>query len=189
MTSSTSDTGAKVEVGGRTPVVTIAIMAVFTALVFVVTQFVWVPISAVPGQRFDAGDIIIFIAAWTFGARVGGFAGGGGSSLSDVLGGGAPDWPFTLVIKGLEGYVAGYLSQTRLHWGMKLSWLFASAIMVSGYFSTNALFIGFLVGPNSNLNPGFIGALLEVPFDAAQVVVGGLIGSTVSGTLKRQLPS
>ncbi len=177
------------EVGRRTPVVTIAVMAVFTALVFIVTQFLWVPISAVPGQRFDAGDIIIFIAAWTFGPRVGGFAGGVGSSLSDALVGGAPYWPFTLVIKGLEGYVAGYLSQASLRWGKKPSWLVSSTIMVGGYFLTNALFIGFLVGANSDFNPGLIGALLEVPFDAAQVVAGGLIGGPVSRTLKRQLPS
>src|SRR5438093_12015747 len=113
MSTSNLEAGTKAPRGKRTPVLTISVTAMFTALVFVVTQFVWVPISAVPGQRFDAGDIIIFIAAWTFGARVGGFAGGVGSSLSDVLVGGAPHWPFTLIIKGLEAYVAGYLSQTR----------------------------------------------------------------------------
>src|SRR5881397_3593328 len=105
----------------------------FTALFFVVTPFSLVPISCVSGQRFDAGDIIIFIEAWTFGPRIGGFAGGVGSSISDALVGGAPYWPFTLVIKGLEGFVAGYLSQIGLRGGNKLSWVVSSTIMVGGY--------------------------------------------------------
>src|SRR5438094_3986127 len=107
MSTQNMASGTKATRGKRHPVLTISITAMFTALVFVVTQFAWVPISVVPGQRFDAGDIIIFIGAWTFGPLVGGFAGGVGSSLSDALVGGAPYWPFTLVIKGLEGTIAG----------------------------------------------------------------------------------
>jgi uncharacterized membrane protein len=187
-TPSASEREGKAERGKRTPVLTIAIMAVFTALVFVVTQYFWVPISAVPGQRFDAGDIIIFIAAWTFGPEIGGFAGGVGSSLSDALVGGAPYWPFTLVIKGLEGYVAGLVFRRSPRWGMKISWILASSIMVGGYFVTNALFIGLLVGVNSDLNPGPVGALLEVPFDLAQVAAGGIIAKTVSRYLRNALP-
>src|SRR5205809_7573921 len=106
MSTSNLEAGTKAPRGKRTPVLTISVTAMFTALVFVVTQFVWVPISAVPGQRFDAGDIIIFIAAWTFGPLVGGFAGGVASSLSDAVVGGAPYWPVTLVAKGLECTIA-----------------------------------------------------------------------------------
>jgi len=164
-------------------------MAMFTALVFVVTQFAWVPISVVPGQRFDAGDIIIFIAAWTFGPLVGGFAGGVGSSLSDALVGGAPYWPFTLVIKGLEGTIAGLVYQRTSGSRLKFSWLLASLIMVGGYFITNAEFIGLIVGANSTLNPGLIGGLVEVPFDIVQVAAGGIIARPVSRYLKKALPS
>ncbi|HEV2119611.1 MAG TPA: ECF transporter S component [Candidatus Bathyarchaeia archaeon] len=187
-TFSISEKDEWAEKGKTTPVRTIAIMAVFTALVFVVTQYFWVPISAVPGQRFDAGDIIIFISAWTFGPEIGGFAGGVGSSLSDALVGGAPYWPFTLVIKGLEGYIAGLVLQRGQRWGLKLSWLFASSVMVGGYFLTNALFIGLLVGVNSDLNPGPFGALLEVPFDLAQVLAGGVIARPISRYLRNALP-
>ncbi len=163
-------------------------MAVFAALVFVVTQFAWIPISAVPGQRFDAGDIIIFISAWTFGPLIGGFAGGVGSSLSDALVGGAPYWPFTLVIKGSEGYVAGLLARRGSRWSLKTSWVLASIIMVGGYFLTNAFFIGLLVGVNSDQNPGLVGALIEVPFDITQVLAGGLIGAPVSRYLRNAVP-
>ena len=189
MSTSNLDTGAKAPKGRQTPVLTISITAMFTALVFVVTQFAWVPISVVPGQRFDAGDIIIFIGAWTFGPLVGGFAGGVGSSLSDALVGGAPYWPFTLVIKGLEGTIAGLIYQRTSGSRLKLSWLLASLVMVGGYFVTNAEFIGLIVGVNSTLNPGLIGGLVEVPFDIAQVVAGGIIARPVSRYLKSALPS
>lgn len=189
MSTSDPEAGTKAPKGKQTPVLTISIMAMFTALVFVITQFAWIPISAVPGQRFDAGDIIIFIAAWTFGPLVGGFAGGVGSSLSDALVGGAPYWPFTLVIKGLEGTIAGLAFRRTSGSRLKLSWLLASLVMVGGYFITNAEFIGLIVGVNSSLNPGLIGGLLEVPFDIAQVTVGGIIARPVSHYLRKALPS
>ena len=189
MSTSNLDSGTRAPKGRHTPVLTISMMAMFTALVFVITQFAWVPISVVPGQRFDAGDIIIFIAAWTFGPLVGGFAGGVGSSLSDALVGGAPYWPFTLVIKGLEGTIAGLVYQRTSGSRLKLSWLLASLIMVGGYFITNAEFIGLIVGANSTLNPGLIGGLVEVPFDIVEVAAGGIIARPVSLYLKRALSS
>ena len=189
MSTSSPEAGTRTPKGKHTPVQTISIMAMFTALVFVITQFVWVPISVVPGQRFDAGDIIIFIAAWTFGPLVGGFAGGVGSSLSDALVGGAPYWPFTLVIKGLEGTIAGFVYQRSSGSRLKLSWVLASLVMVGGYFITNALFIGLIVGVNSTLNPGLVGGLVEVPFDIVQVAAGGIIARPVSRYLRRALPS
>jgi hypothetical protein len=60
--------------------------------------------------------------------------------------------------------------------------------MVGGYFLTNALFIGLLVGTNSDLNPGLIGALVEVPFDIAQVAAGGMVGWLVSNYLRKAIP-
>ena len=71
--------------GHRTPVVTITVTAVFTALVFLSTYLFQIPIPATQGY-FNLGDIMIFISALTFGPTVGGFAGGIGSSLSDALG-------------------------------------------------------------------------------------------------------
>jgi uncharacterized membrane protein len=174
--------------GHRTLVLNVAVLAVSTALVFVVTRIAAVPISAVPGQEFDFGDIMIFIFAWTFGERVGGFAGGIGSAISDFTNGGIYA-PFTLVIKGTEGFLAGYFARRNFRGGRAVSWVLASFAMVGGYFITNAYAIGFFFGTNSILNPGLLGGLYEVPFDTAQVVAGGIIGRYVSNYLKRSLPS
>src|SRR5216110_916 len=106
---SKTDAASKVVTGHRTPVVTITVTAVFTALVFLSTYLFQIPIPSTQGY-FNLGDIMIFISALTFGPTIGGFSGGIGSSLSDALGFGTFA-PFTLVIKGLEGYVAGLISQ------------------------------------------------------------------------------
>src|SRR5215831_869843 len=91
-------------------VLRIVFLAVSTALVFVVTRLAAVPISAFNGQEFDLGDIMIFIFAWTFGPLIGGFAGGVGSFLSDASLP-SPFAPFTLVVKGCEGFLAGYIAK------------------------------------------------------------------------------
>ena len=162
---------------GRT-VSTIMIVAVATALVFVVTRLAAIPISAFNGQEFDLGDVMIFTFAWTFGPGIGGFAGGVGSGLSDASIP-SPFAPFTLVIKGAEGFVAGYVVRLNLGWGWKLSWVLAGVVMVGGYFLTNWLFLGY----------GFIAGVYEVPFDAAQIIAGGLVGRPVARYLRSSLPS
>ena len=169
------------------PVIVTVITALMTGLVLAVTFVVSVPISAV-GQVFDGGDIMIFIAAWTFGPIVGGISGGLGSMLSDALTSAAGYAPFTLVIKGFEGFAAGYLAN-RFPSRLKVSWIVASVIMVGGYFVTNLFLIAFLYGTNSSLNPGVVLSVLEVPFDIAQVVAGGIIGLPVSRYLRNSLPS
>jgi uncharacterized membrane protein len=170
------------------PVTVTVITALMTALVLAVTFVFSVPISAV-GQVFDGGDVMIFITAWTFGPIVGGIAGGLGSAISDALMPASAGFaPFTLVIKGLEGFTAGYLLK-RFPSRLRLSWTVASVIMVGGYFTTNLFLIGALYGSNSNLVPGVLYSVLEVPFDIAQVVAGGIIGRPVARYLKNSFPS
>src|SRR5260370_27620377 len=108
------DAAPAVDTGHRTPVVTITVTAVFTALVFLSTYLFQIPIPATQGY-FNLGDIMIFISALTFGPIVGGFAGGVGSFLSDALGGFGTFAPFTLIIKGLEWIIAGLISMRRRH--------------------------------------------------------------------------
>jgi uncharacterized membrane protein len=157
---------------------TIVFLAVSTALVFVVTRLAAIPISAFNGQEFDLGDIMIFTFAWTFGPGIGGFAGGVGSALSDAIIP-SPFAPFTLIIKGTEGFLAGYLAKTNSAWSMRLSWIAASVVMVGGYFLTNWLILGY----------GFFAGLYEVPFDTAQVLAGGIIGGPVARYLRNSLPN
>jgi uncharacterized membrane protein len=84
---------------------------IFTAFVFAVTFSFAATTST--GGYFDVGEIMVYITALVMGPYVGAFAGGFGSMLSDALL--APQFaPGTLVIKGAEGFIVGYLGQRGL---------------------------------------------------------------------------
>ena len=86
----------------------VAAAAIFTAFVFAVTFSFSATTST--GGYFDVGEIMVYITALVMGPYVGAFAGGVGSMFSDALL--APQFaPGTLVIKGAEGFIVGYLAQ------------------------------------------------------------------------------
>ncbi len=87
----------------------IAATAVFPALVCVVTLVFVVGIPATNGY-FNVGETVIYIAALSFGPYVGAFAGGIGAAIADLIA--APIFaPGTLVIKGCEGAIVGFLNK------------------------------------------------------------------------------
>jgi len=87
-----------------------AFTAIMTALVALATMIIQIPIPATKGL-FNLGDSMVYISALLFGPYVGAFAGGVGSMLSDVFTGYVIYAPATLIIKGVEGFVVGLLSQ------------------------------------------------------------------------------
>ncbi|MFX0102809.1 MAG: ECF transporter S component [Candidatus Hodarchaeota archaeon] len=87
----------------------IVITGLFTALTYFATAVFVFPITA-SGGGFFLGEMMIYIAAFSFGPYVAGFAGGVGSALADVISGTYAAWaPGTLAIKFAEGFVVGYL--------------------------------------------------------------------------------
>lgn len=86
----------------------LCIIAVFTAVVCVATMILKLDIPATRGF-FNVGDSMIYVTALLFGPIIGGIAGGIGSSLADILLGAPWYAPGTLVIKGVEGLIVGYL--------------------------------------------------------------------------------
>jgi uncharacterized membrane protein len=100
---------------------TVATTAVFTAFVAAATSVFSVYIPATQGY-FNVGEIMIYTSALLMGPYVGAFAGGVGSMISDISLGYPYYAPGTLMIKGLEGFIVGYLGTrtfpkvTRLGW-------------------------------------------------------------------------
>ncbi len=82
--------------------------AVSTALVFVATSSISIYIPATRGY-FNLGDSMIFLTALLFGPIVGCVAGGLGSMLSDLTLGYVVYAPATLFVKGVEGFITGFL--------------------------------------------------------------------------------
>jgi uncharacterized membrane protein len=148
----------------------IAISAIMAALVCATTLLIQLPIPATQGF-FNVGDAMVMVAALTFGPIVGFFAGGLGSSLADLIGGWYVWVPFTLVIKGLEGFIAGSIMVLDYEGGVKkkiVAWIVAGSEMVVGYFLVQYYMYGLGA------------ALTEMPFNILQMVVGGIIGIPLS---------
>jgi len=127
----------------------VSIITTFTALVAVSTMTFSVYVPATKGY-FNLGEVMVYISAILFGARVGGIAGGLGSMIADILLGYPIFAPATLIIKGLEGTIVGFLSErivvmpkkkfsesTSLVAGIS----FASFLGILGVFNFIAIFI------------------------------------------------
>ena len=149
--------------------------AIMAALVAVATFLVQIPNPATRGY-INFGDIMIFVSALTFGPIAGGFAGSVGSAISDVTGGYGYYAPFTFVIKGVEGVIAGLISSRASVMRDGFAVIISGSEMVVGYFLTQV----YLYGLPS--------ALTEVPGNVSQVVVGGLIGIPLAVVLRKRLP-
>ncbi len=98
----------------------LAAMGVFTAFVAAATMAVSIFVAATGGY-FNVGETMVYTTALLMGPIVGGFAGGVGSMLADVALGYGVFAPATLVIKGLEGFIVGYLARYRLRPSSKMS--------------------------------------------------------------------
>jgi len=152
--------------------VRISLYAIMAALVCVGTLLFRIPNPM--GGYFNVGDVMIFISALTFGPAVGGVAGGIGSSLADVIGFPVFVIP-TLCIKGIEGFLAGLITNRKALSRDILAVVLAGSEMIVGYFVVETYLWG--IG----------GALLEVPGNVAQIVIGGVIGIPIAIVLRRRL--
>ena len=86
--------------------------AIMIALTTVSTMLISIPTPGTKGF-FNLGDIMVLLAAFLLGRKGGFIAGGIGSALADTLLGYTHWAPFTLIIKGIEGYLAGILLDTN----------------------------------------------------------------------------
>lgn len=155
-----------------------AATGIMAALVCVATYFLIIPIPATQGY-FNVGDAMIMVAALTFGPIVGAAAGGFGASLADVLAGYSYFAPFTLLIKGIEGALAGWiLFKIKRQGSLKilLAWIVGGLEMVAGYLLTEYFIFGYGSA-----------AFVEVPFNLVQMLVAGIVGIPISLALTRVL--
>lgn len=153
----------------------IAVAAVMAALVCVSTLMFRVPVPATGGY-INIGDVMIFVSGLAFGKTIGGFAGGVGSAIADLIG--YPAYaPLTLVVKGVEGVLVGAISDGTSKIRDVLAVIVGGGAMIGGYYLGEAFIMG--VGPYA--------ALAEVPGNLFQVVAGGVIGIPISWIIHRYL--
>jgi uncharacterized membrane protein len=161
----------------------LALAAIFGALATVVTMSFAIPIPATSGY-FNLGEAIVYTAALVFGPFVGGFT-GGSIAIADILVPGAAQFaPGTLVIKGLEGLIVGFLNRklqkhiSNLGLSATISVVVGGLEMVAGYFIYEQLFLGYSMPV----------ALVEVPFNIVQMIVGLFVAVPIMYVVLRVFP-
>jgi len=156
----------------------LTVIAIMGALTIVTTSFI-VPFAPTGGY-FNLGDIIVVTTALLFGPVIGGIAGGIGSGLADVYLGYASFAPFTLLIKGIEGYVIGYLAgpQTKATRNKVIvAWLIGGVIIIAGYWIAEVVFLGQTVP---------VATAEALTINILQAIVSG-IGIPLSDAVKKRL--
>ncbi|MHA1596508.1 MAG: ECF transporter S component [Candidatus Asgardarchaeia archaeon] len=117
----------------------LVVSAYMTALVTIATMIFQVYIPATEGY-FNLGEAAVYTVAGLFGPKIGALAGGLGSALADLITGYVIYAPGTFVIKGVEGFVVGFLiNRLKL---IEKSWREVS-VAVSSIVSALIAFIGF----------------------------------------------
>ncbi|MBO3802057.1 MAG: ECF transporter S component [Thermoproteota archaeon] len=86
----------------------IAVAGICAALVWLATVAFQLYIPETKGY-FNIGESMVYASALLFGSTIGAFAGGVGSALADLTTGYLVYAPGTFIIKGIEGFVAGFL--------------------------------------------------------------------------------
>ena len=167
--------------------VKITLAAIFAALVFVVTSLIPpIPIPATGGY-FNLGETSIYVAALLFGPFVGAFPGGIGAMLADIYLGYAFFAPGTLIIKGVEGAIVGFLNIKLKKYIPNptvraiISVIVGGLEMVTGYFLYETLL--------AVLFPGLeIFAIAEIPLNMGQMLVGLIIAVPIMHAVLRIFP-
>ena len=134
-----------------------ALTAIFAALIYILTAFLAIPVPATGGY-INLGDMLVMFTALLFGPIVGGLAGGFGSMLADIL---SPYYiyaPATLIIKGIEGFIIGIISNPRKN-NSRLSYRDLIAVLIGGILIP----LGYFIYEAFILNLGIVVALVEVP--------------------------
>jgi uncharacterized membrane protein len=161
----------------------IAATGIMTALVAAMTMAISIYIAPTRGY-FNVGEVAVYLSALFFGPYVGAFAGGVGSAISDITLGYLQYAPGTLIIKGFEGFIAGYLTHKFPKKVNKRSWR-VGLVGISSTILIIAMIILFIYYQgNAELTIGNLIFELTIPGILWIILVGLMLISVVSATLK-----
>ena len=152
----------------------IVLNGIMIALVCMATMVIQIPMPGTNGY-INIGDSVIFISSILFGPITGMLSGGIGSMLADILSGYAHWAIFTLLIKGIEGYLVGILIKNNITILKSIfSTLIGVLVMVIGYFLAGIVLKG-----------SALISLASVPGNLIQGTVSMLISILISNSLKK----
>jgi uncharacterized membrane protein len=161
----------------RTKINDITLNGMLIAIVFVSTYFIQIklPIS-VNGGLIHLGNVALFSIAILFGPKKGAMAGAFGMCLFDLMSGWVAWAPFTFAVRGIMGFIIGYIAHKNGKKGNSLinnvfGIILGGLWMIAGYYATEGLLYGNWIAPITSI-PGNItqialGIMVGVPFAAA----------------------
>jgi uncharacterized membrane protein len=150
----------------------IALHAILAAVVCVATLIIRIPVPATSGY-INLGDSAVLLFAILLGSTTGGIVGGMGSAMADILGG-YPNWALlTLLIKGLEGFVAGKLGFRKSFKVRIVAVIAGGVLMVLGYFLAGSAIYGMPA------------AMTEIPGNLFQAGSGIVVSVALTKVLEK----
>ncbi|MEM0378844.1 MAG: ECF transporter S component [Thermosphaera sp.] len=152
-------------------------MVVFTVLVYSATVVLQIYQPATGGY-FNLGESMIYLAALLTEPIVAAVAGGLGAALADVSTGYGIFAPGTLVIKFVEGYMAGYLTR-------RLSKVYKSyySMIAGGSLTTSLLILGIVMYSGEvYVGPGeWIGISINTPIFNIPIWIWIILAFSIGG--------
>lgn len=121
---------------------------------------------------FNIGEIMVYTSAFLMGKWIGAIAGGLGSALADLILGYAAWAPYTLLVKGAEGFIVGTLAPGKVGAKKVVAVIPGAVVMILGY----TLFTKFI------FHQAFI---FELGTDILQATVGTLVAIPLAETLSK----
>ncbi|RNB89501.1 ECF transporter S component [Brevibacillus fluminis] len=157
---------------------TLVINALFIAFTLAATMFINLRLPIMGnGGLIHLGNVPLFIAAFVYGRKTGAIAGAFGMGLFDLISGWTTWAPFTFIIVGTMGYLAGLISEKVPGKKMLVNTLavvVALVIKIVGYYFAEVILYGNWIQPFGS-----------IPGNVLQVVFAGIIVVPLVGRLKQ----
>lgn len=161
---------------------------IFAALSFVVTVYIAIPIPGTSGAGYlNLSDVFIFVLAALVNPWIGGLVGGISGFLSDLFLGYSYFAPFTLMIKFIEGIVAGYLfraltksgKRTKViyFWKSLVAFITGGIVMAILYMIPD--YITYINIPGQAPGNSYTFIFFDLGFNSIQGIVDAVLGSLI----------
>lgn len=156
------------------------ITSMLIALVFVATVLlnIRLPIAA-NGGLVHMGTAMLFIASILFGPKKGAIAGAVGMGLFDLFAGWTLWAPFTIVARGLQGYIVGKIAWSNGRNGSSITFnligtILSIPVMLGVYYICEGILFSNWIAP-----------MASIPGNITQNVVGIIVAIPVAIVLKK----
>ncbi len=166
-------------------IVQISLMA---AITFIATSVIHIPTFM---GVLHLGDSMIFLSAILFGRKKAAISSAVGMCLFDLLNGYTMWAPFTLIIKGTMGYIAGTIAYRKNYNGNNFSnnifaFVVAGIWMIAAYYLGGAIILTF-ISKEFALKQALIVSLKDIPTNIFQVVGGIALALPLITALKSKI--